>query len=229
MANSVDIELLAYLRDAQTESDNINVFSILQLLVNGLDSKNAHFLLKKYDLLPKNLSQSLDNCCDFNPVTDLNGVARKEIETKWQWIIDVVLKPWLAGRSGIAADYQLQECLEITSKNAIQTRKIIHIIRDYHLLGKDLYQGRFIEVEPKLYVLDSMIASAVYAVKKQIHTYFYKPTISYPIKELIAFLIREFSLNWEHFSDNFIHQIICLSRDFRVSLSRDGEIIVFCN
>lgn len=209
-----------------TPSQSFHLQDILKLMLSGLEEHQRQYLLFKYELSEERYVLKNGIETDFNPVLHLNGIKRKEIEEKWYWLIDVVIIPWLTQNEGIAKEWQLKERLEITSRNPDYARKVLKLIEDYHLVGKHIFLPSLIEIESGLYALDKSILQAFHLVKEQALSYFYKQGLTYPLNELKSFLIKEFSLKWECFSDSFIEQVLKVSKEFELYSSKDGTILV---
>lgn len=141
--------------------------------------------------------------------------------TKLNAIFDVFIKPWMRNRHGLATRLELTERLQRISENPMHD--VLQFINETCF---PLLDTLLIPLDDNLYSADRITATRYSQLIAKASTYFYKPTISYPLSELTLLLKQEFALQWQPLEDPFIEKALRHSTQFRVRKGVDGVLLV---
>lgn len=133
------------------------------------------------------------------PVVKRSTIARERLE-------EVVL-PWMRSHGGIGSQHELEDCLDEDFRESPD------------------FGEYFVQVTPDLYCEDCELASLYRRVIECALTYFYRPHLCYPLRELTSLLERESAREWLGFPDQFVERCLTLSPHFRARKEESGRMV----
>lgn len=143
--------------------------------------------------------------------------------------LNVIIKPWVRRREGLATDDELLERLQRSCQNPELTAPMLSFISEVFFKHQCVFNSYLTEIRPGLYGIDSGIKWMYQSVIQKALTYFYKPYIVYELEELVEFLFKEFALKWENVSCAFISKVLQFDGVFRVCKNEEHRLIVKLN
>ena len=149
----------------------------------------------------------------FGKKVDLGKVGDNE----WQRVLEGYLVPWVGRREGLASFEELEERLE---------RASLDFSSEISQRLKESLHLSFASVEKDLFAVDSATGQNSRDVIDKAASYFYQEGISYPLKDLVFWIEKEFALSWEDVSNAFIEKCLSLSSRFTIYRHPSAELYV---
>lgn len=141
-------------------------------------------------------------------------------------ITSAFVKPWMRNRLGLATKNELMERLQRISDDPIIAKKALNFFSAIYYENQFPLKNSLFQVDEDLYCVDQAAATSYRQAVEKALTYFYKPTIQYPLMNLVRMLEKEFSRCWYNFSEGFFEKILRYAPQFRVRKNSDNVLIV---
>jgi hypothetical protein len=232
-------KLLDYLSAHPAERcDEVDYASWLRTITAALNRKKICVYLESFELF---------DLLTLSPVESIE-VKRLSLEQRLQWregivtelrepaqellvkqgiqrIVNVFIRPWVRRRQGFTTQQEIQERLQHTARQP----SIVPFLLDF--LSATYYEERYplndlFLIEDGLFFVDRASLDSYQAVVNQAMTYFYKKGIFYGLKELTAYLIREFAIGWKGFPPGFIEKVLKYCPYFSVRKGDNGGHLI---
>ena len=152
---------------------------------------------------------------------------REKIQKSLEEITNTFIKPWIRNRKGLASRNELYDRLLRISYQPEIVEKILFFIEDVYFKKDFILKKFLIEVKEGIFSTDDYVVNHFNKVHECSFSYFYKSKLSYGFRELVGFLTKEFSLEWDVYPDGFIEKVLRLSSNFKIRKDRKGELRVW--
>jgi hypothetical protein len=215
----------------------IDFASLLRAFFAREETKSAHICVRSYELeaLFELSAPAMREVSAFEGERKLDQEKRAlqsmRLDRNRAWVeswmkdfTEVFLKPWIRARHGLVTINELWERVERVSMNPLVARKVIHFFADGILEKEEILSSQLIQLEPDLYAADSHAKEMYHAAMGKMMTYFYQPTIVYPLKDLEILLERELARKWEGYDEGYIEKLLRYSGRFRVRKGPDETL-----
>lgn len=151
---------------------------------------------------------------------------RKQVNEDLRYITEVLLKPWIRLRGGIACISDIQEHLESLREGPVETSSVLSLFQDLYFEGECPLNTFLHSLEDEIFASDAFIADAYYLVVETSYSYFYQPEVLYTLDQLTGLVERELALHWLGFAEGFVEKVLRSSSLFRVRRSMEGTLVV---
>ncbi|MFT4551670.1 MAG: hypothetical protein ACI9S8_000286 [Chlamydiales bacterium] len=217
----------------------VDFCSLLKCLLGEMERKQLHCLLWNYGLSDLFTLSTADNAtvrhwnnvkheeCRNEALNLLEShKKRKFLEYALGQIASAFIVPWMLNRQGIASRRDVFERLSESSTDRAKTKAVLSFLGDTYFNGKFLLCKDLLEVEPGVYCANPSVAEQYQSVLGRVKSYFYKRGISYTLREIIGFLLRECAMEWVLLHEDFVLRTLRKSPTFRVRKGPDGELVI---
>ncbi|MBA3958168.1 MAG: hypothetical protein H0X51_07235 [Parachlamydiaceae bacterium] len=223
-------KLHTYVAGRSTERcEEIDFASWMRTLLAGLERKKAFVLLQHH---------GLGDLIHLSTM-EMAEVGRLSFEKKQEWIRDIgsqlqtsarkqicmngleavcnaFIKPWMRSRLGLATIHELTEavqCMSLDPQHATEAMRFLSATYfDHQFPLKHLLH----EVAPNLYSSDHHTSCDYRSIEEKALSYFYHPSVHYPLSHLILLIEREFACAWVGFPEGLIEKVLKKSPSLRV-------------
>lgn len=147
---------------------------------------------------------------------------RHFIATKLEEIAEVLVRPWIEQRKGLATWEEVEERLESISVVPHYTRKVLNFLGQVYYGGKMPFHEALIALDDNAVTARSDTAAEFHKVIQTAHSYYYLPTLHYPLSTLVSLVEREEARNWQGFPEGFVEKAIRLASSFHCRRDTTG-------
>jgi len=236
--DEIQSKLSDYIRGRPTErAYHLEFNSWLKSLFATIDQKKAKVFLDSYqlgDLITLSKAENVEvKQLSFERRLQWIEEVRQEllgradeVDQEIKKVTEVFVISWMRGRLGMATEAHLYERLQSVSESPEITDKAINFFRNVFCNGEFPLNKHLIQVDYKLFCSDKHFAESYNQVIEKSLTYFYKPTLSYPLPDLKKWVEREFATTWKGFNEGFLEKALRLSSQFRVRKGSAGHLVV---
>ncbi len=217
----------------------VDLLSLLRCAVGDLDRVDLYLFLKPYSLdgllplspaeqsLLRHLSGS-DKAERRERIADaLHEMGRQE--RLWHLLRQVVvefIEPWMAHRQKLASTRALNDrlCAIVTDRSVV--KPLCKLLADTYAPSKPIWSLLLREVAEDVFCSDEETAVQYNLAVARAKTYFYHPSIQYPLAHLVSLVAREIAMRWKGFPDGFIERVIKHEPAFRCRKALQGGRVV---
>ncbi len=217
----------------------VDYVGLLRGLLNGINHKNVHMCLEKYELhalFPLNAAQNVEvrhlseqhrrEAAEQARSEMRSDGRQKRVKAALREVAEVFIKPWIRGRTGLATEAELLERAEAVGDDLSTSRLALRAIRELFCEGAFPFHSSLLEVEPGLYCADYRIKKRAQALAQRLQSYFYRRGLSYSLKDLTEWICREQAMRFDAESPEFVEAFLRMSKVFRVRMGTDGQLWV---
>lgn len=145
-----------------------------------------------------------------------NPIQKKSIQHDMQQIFNAFFKSWIRQRKGFVTHDELKERMQQMSTNPRMCFSALNFFQNVFFEKQSFFNYFLQEVDNNVYCCDLLDSSNYKKVFLKTMSYFYKPSVYYPLNELIRLLEKEFAKSWTGFADGYIEKILRLSPSFQI-------------
>lgn len=150
----------------------------------------------------------------------------QQVLKDWKLLTSVFVIPWMRTRHGLASKEELVERLQQVAFSEEDIFSYLSFFsKVYHNEKFPLAQCLF-QSEDNVFCCDAHVANLYDLIITKALTYFYQPTVSYSLLELMRWILRDFARDWVGFSEEFVQLVLRRSSRFRVRKGFSGELEV---
>jgi hypothetical protein len=217
----------------------VELLSLLRCALGDLDRVDLYLFLKPYDLeqllpltpaqqsLLRHLSGSSKAARRETVAHALHEMGRQE--RLWQLFRQIIaefIEPWMARRQGLACARSLNDRFRAIATDRAIVKPLIRLLTDTFAPGKPLWTLLLHEVADGVYSTDEETTVHYNLTVARAKTYFYHPSVQYPLAHLVSLVAREIAMRWKGFPDGFIERVIKYDPAFRCRKSFQGTRMV---
>lgn len=188
---------------------------ILRVLLGDLEGQERHQLLSRHQMaafIPRSVRGEKKS----------SSLRLEWAESALRQVADRWLFPWMAGWSGVVADWEMDERIEAIN-GGLDGERALRLIgtlcfgcdAPFELLLERGERGVW-TLYPALY--RELLARAL--------SYFYRPGLVYPLPQLVCYLERELSTAWIDSPPGFVERLLTRSPSFRARKGAEGVRLV---
>ncbi len=153
----------------------------------------------------------------------------QQVLKDWKLLTSVFVIPWMRTRNGLASKEELVERLQQVAFSEEDIFSYLSFFSKVYYNGKfPLAQCLFKSEESgeNVFCCDAHVANLYDLIITKALTYFYQPTVSYSLLELMRWILSDFARDWVGFSEEFVQLALRRSSRFRVRKGFSGELEV---
>lgn len=143
-----------------------------------------------------------------------------------QSIVNILVKPWIRERGGLATLCELEERLLQISPGQNISRLVMAMFGDLYF-SKQFPLGSYLSFVDGNYAVDQDVASCYWEIINRTMSYFYHPEVKYALLELVAYLEKEMALNWHGYRDGTVAKVLRMSPKFRVRKGSSHQLMIW--
>lgn len=217
----------------------IDFACLVRILVGACNRKQAFVLLDSYGLSDfislshaekievRRMSEDEKSLMCQNLRMELKvSRASEKLQQVFGEIVQVLIKPWMRKREGLASTSELMERFERISKDPSITHSVLQFISDVFLDEQCVLSPYLEEVARKVYGVDTNTTMAYQKLIQKVLTYFYNPSTRYSLSELVAMLQQEFAKDWDGLPEIFIRKALSFSSFFYIYRNDLGQLMI---
>lgn len=226
--DEIQSKLTQYVEKASTFSAQqvVNFHSIINILTGHLNRLHAFILLDQFKLSHfctlsaaesgelRRLSEEQRLQIVEQTQAELQEASFGMLNKILMLITDVLIKPWMDRRQGLANQAELQERLQRVSTPHSSDEDIYLFLSEVFFKRQFMLHAYLTEVAEGLYGSHPAVSQAYHHIIQKGKTYFYHPSISYEWLELTRLLYQEFALKWEEKPQDFIQKVLAYCPEF---------------
>ncbi|MEM1283342.1 MAG: hypothetical protein AAGG81_07295 [Chlamydiota bacterium] len=165
----------------------------------------------------------IEESCSALKMTDCKEIARSSLE----YVIKTYVTPWLWQKNGFAYDYEVMDRLEQVSEDPQIFDKTLKFLSSTYCDGESILRWILPEIEASIIFVDKVVKSKFSYCEEKVISYFYKPDLTYSLKELVLWVFRELAAEWRDVDGETIEKVIEHSSLFEVRKGMDHQLMVF--
>lgn len=131
-------------------------------------------------------------------------------------IIDSFFKSWIYARDGLVLEDELQERLQKISVDSNITEKVLPLFQMLYGKTQSFWDAYLVSIASDVYAVDITIARTFFEIEEVANSYFYSANACYSLSEIVTYIQKDYSKNWESYSNAFIEKILKFSTQFYV-------------
>jgi hypothetical protein len=240
--DEIEEKFFNYVGNYREKKSYIDFAALLKCTLADIDSKHVHLILSPHKLshlFPITPAERMN-------VRHLQGAKKEEVLAKallevkkeekisfvykaFEEIFDVFVFRWMQRRYNIATQ---EEIFERILKKSQDPELAFHALKFF---VETYFDHSFPLTKALLPLEKNLFSSSVELVKDYNQlvntalTYFYSPTVTYPLEEFLVLLNKEFASRWLSFSLPLALKIFKQSSKFRVKKNSEGLVVIGLN
>lgn len=220
-------------------SQTVDCVALLRSLLSEELLLKHHVHLKQYDLQDivelspvmylelKRAPEEMKIRWVKESLSTLKTVDRTElVRSSIERVIMTFITPWLRKRKGFAMTYEVMDRLEQISEDTHLFDKILDCLSCIYFNQQPVISIILPTINDKIVFVDELTKQRFREVEQKILSYFYKPDLSYSMKELVIWVFRELASNWIDVDAQTIEKVITHSSVFKIWKNQLGELKV---
>ncbi len=213
---------------------SIDYISWARSLFRGMDKRVVGVVFERFGLidhLPLNISErseikklSQEKKQEwFHQFKETCRVKHDAFDKDLDLVLDTFVKPWICCRGGFASADELAEIAWRLGEDRDESERVLALFSE--LLCNGAHPFFRLKESPfkSVYVANTESYRMVSRIQKVLKSYFYNPTVSYSLEELIAWVEREFACAWINLGSGVLKRVLQQSKEYEVFQSAKGK------
>lgn len=238
--DEIKLKLKNYLVDKDSERTVwVDFGSLLRSLLGGISKKKIYVYLQQHQL-HEMLQLTPADAMEVRRLPEVKRVEwvqevhmhimqpfrRDFIHARIKEITFNLCIPWVEKRCGFASIDEIITYLEAISTDPCQTEDILIFLSLLYFEGHFPLACFLRPSTDGVYAIDSCYADIFKDVLHKALSYFYKKSTCYNLEELICWLQREFTREWNYVETRTIKKVLQLSCKFYIWKNERGETVI---
>ncbi len=131
-------------------------------------------------------------------------------------VLRVWIKPWARKRFGLITEYEVCERLRSLSIGPEMFTTVIAFLQRVYYPDKSIFHHFLMEADISVFAVDEESLAQYRTIMNKAKSYFYRPWVWYSLNDLLSFLTREYTQQWEHFPLEHLQRALRISPQFRL-------------
>lgn len=151
-----------------------------------------------------------------------SGVLQQFLHDRLDEVMAALVIPWLKRRGGLASQSEIQERLCRIAPDPAVVCPVLALAADFGCGLSDLIPHS----APGLYCADGHTMQLTKLLTRMTRGYFYRPSVCYPMEQLMQFVMRDLARRWVDCSAHLLERYLMRSSLYRVRRDVTGDLVV---
>lgn len=234
--DEVGSKLKQYLEERSLDQcDSIDFSSWILSLTAGLERKKIFVLLQQYQLADL-LSLTPMESVEVNRISeDKRALWIQEMRTILQTektkkmvledvqnVTDAFIQPWMRRRHFMATSDELLERMQKVSERQAIVIHALDFLSALYFNGQSPIESQLLCMDKEFFSSEKSVSHMHTFIVNKALSYFYKPTVVYPLGQLIQLIEKECAKQWIGFPDGFLEKVLRHSSHLNVYKANGG-------